>query len=437
MAKPNDSQIMNPNSDLDNKFDFFRYPILLVDDEPAALDLFRFNFAEEFQILTANNAAEALEIVGKTDDLAVILADQRMPGMTGTDFFAEIQKTHPQVIRILVTGYVDFNSLILAINSGRVYHYIEKPWDDADLRLTIRRGIEHFHLIRERDRLQAERIQTLEKMARSNRLAAVGTLAAGIAHEIRNPLSAIITFHQMLPEKLHQLKENPDSMSDDFWTTFAKIPLREVERIKKLVDELLNFSRGQEGYQMEAVNLVELINGFLPILETDIRRGGIELHKNFSEQLPEIEGDADKIKQVFLNLILNAIQATPMQGKINIVLRPWKGSQDSCEVLGGELVLEDTGEGISPEDLERVFDPFFTTRPPGVGTGLGLTMCHHIITNHGGEIHIHSRKNEGTQVLIRLPKYPLATKIATRKSAKAEDGVGVLKGSPFTLPSSV
>ena len=384
-------------------FDFHRYGILFVDDEPLALDLFRANFEEEFQISLASSAQEALEII-KNEDIALVLADQRMPGMTGTEFFAEIQKTHPQIIRILVTGFVDFQTVVAAINAGHIYHYVEKPWDYEELRLTLRRGLEHCHILRERDRLQADRIQTLEKMARSNRLAAVGTLAAGIAHEIRNPLSAITTFHQMLPEKTKQLISNPETYKDEFWSKFSNITLGEVERIKKLIQELLDFARDSgSSYHMNSINLLDLIESILPFVDLDFRRKGIVLEKDFPKNFPPVEMDADKIKQVLLNLILNAMHASSEGDKIKIKIQSKDLEKSSNSNPYCQISVIDSGCGIPPENLEQVFDPFFTTREPGVGTGLGLTMCHHIVTIHQGEIHLKSEPGGGTTVKVKLP----------------------------------
>lgn len=374
-----------------------QYPILYVDDERVALELFRMNFSEEFQVFTALSAEAAFEILQK-EPIALVLSDQRMTGMTGTEFFAAIQKTHPEIVRILVTGYVDFQSVVEAINAGHVYHYVEKPWEEDELRLTLRRGLEHYHLVRERDRLQAERIKTLENMARSNRLAAVGTLAAGIAHEIRNPLSAVLTFHQMLPEKIDACRLNPDELNDEFWSKFSKLPLREVERIKRLIQELLDFARDSgTTYALHTGDLAALLEPLLPMIESDIRRKGVVLHRDIEADLHPVDIDGDKIKQVAINLLLNAMHATPEGGSITLRIR---NTQDPP---GCELIVEDTGCGIRPEDVERVFDPFFTTRDPGVGTGLGLTMCHYIVQHHNGRIALQSEVDRGTTVRVWLP----------------------------------
>lgn len=386
-------------------------PILLVDDEEVALELFKDNFGDDFTVFTAESGAAALEILRETP-IALILCDQRMPGMLGTEFFAEVRKTYPDVIRILVTAFADLKALVSAINAGQIYQYVEKPWDEDELKIILRRGLEHYHLRRERERLQKEKVETLEKLARNNRLAAVGTLAAGIAHEIRNPLSAILTFHQMLDEKLEEARNDVSTLTDDFWTTFAKIPLREVERIRRLVQELLDFSRDSVSrYELKPVCLKKTIEHVVRLVDTDARRKGVQIKMNLPDEAYFVFADNDKIKQVLINLIINSILACQEGGWVEVSVPIWESEGEH----GFEIVVADNGCGMPAETLEKVFDPFFTTREVGVGTGLGLTICHYIMTHHGGEIFIASEAGQGTQVTLRFP--------SLNKSQKAQNGL--------------
>lgn len=381
------------------QFDPRTLPILLVDDEEVALELFKDNFGDDFTVFTAGSGTAALEIL-QQHPIALVLCDQRMPGMLGTEFFAQVRNIYPDVIRILVTAYADLKALVSAINAGQIYQYVEKPWDEDELKIILRRGLEHFHLKRERERLQKEKVETLEKLARNNRLAAVGTLAAGIAHEIRNPLSAILTFHQMLEEKLSEAQDDPKTLSDDFWTTFAKIPLREVERIRRLVQELLDFSRDSVSrYELKPVCLKRIVEHVVRLVETDARRKGVQVEIDIPNEAYYVFADSDKIKQVLINLIINSILACGEGDGVRVSVPLWEMGEES----GFEILVADTGCGIPPAILEKVFDPFFTTREVGVGTGLGLTICHYIMSHHGGEIFITSEEGKGTQVRLRFP----------------------------------
>jgi len=392
-------------------FDPRSLPILLVDDEEVALELFKDNFGDDFTVFTAGSGSAALEVL-QENPIALILCDQRMPGMLGTEFFAEVRKLYPNVIRILVTAFADLKALVSAINAGQIYQYVEKPWDEDELKIILRRGLEHFHLRDERESLQKEKVETLEKLARNNRLAAVGTLAAGIAHEIRNPLSAILTFHQMLDEKLEDARADAATLSDDFWTTFAKIPLREVERIRRLVQELLDFSRDSVSrYELKPLCLKKTIEHVVRLVDTDARRQGVHVKTNLPDEAYFVFADSDKIKQVLINLIINSILACSAGGVVEVSVPFWELNGEH----GFEIVVADNGCGMPAETLEKVFDPFFTTREVGVGTGLGLTICHYIMTHHGGEILITSETGKGTQVKLRFP--------SLNKSQAAQNGL--------------
>jgi len=192
------------------------YPILYVDDEELALQTFKFQFGNEFTIYTAKNSEEGLQVLN-TEEIAVVITDQRMPKISGVELLTQTMSTHPDVVRILITAYTDLEVVIQAINAGNVYRYISKPYNEEEVRTIIRQGIEHYYLVKERDRLYAEKIETMRKIARANRLSAMGILAAGMAHEINNPLVAISTFLQMLPHKYAEA-----SKDKEYWEELAE-----------------------------------------------------------------------------------------------------------------------------------------------------------------------------------------------------------------------
>ncbi len=374
------------------------YPVLFVDDEELALLTFKSQFRRNFTVYTANSGSAALELLREHPEIAAIVTDQRMPGMTGTELLGRVQEVAPDMVRMLITAYSDMDAVIAAINVGNVYRYITKPYHDEDLRGAILQGIERYHLIRERDRLYAEKIETLKKVARSNRLTAIGTLAAGMAHEINNPLTAIITFFQMLPRKLEEPERDPQ-----FWDHLYRLTIKETERIRTLVGQLLTFSRtaGQEDLVLREVEINKLVEEVVLFLTGEARKKEIEFELLLMPELPAVKADPEKIRQVLLNLILNAIQATA-GGTITIATN---SSVDERGQPYLELVVADTGVGISEENLQKLFNPFFTTKE-GEGTGLGLMTCHHIIDQHRGAIDVRSEVGKGTSVIVQLPLDP-------------------------------
>jgi signal transduction histidine kinase len=226
-----------------------------------------------------------------------------------------------------------------------------------------------------------------EKLARSSRMAAVGTLTAGIAHELNNPLNNIgLTAEALLEEDAECSAEERLQLMRDIQT--------QVERASATVRDLLDFTRVEEPV-MVPVAVAELIVGCTRLLAHEARRGNVEFRLNLKGEIPAIRANARALQQVFLNLFLNAIQAMPEGGVISVV-----GGEE-----GGwaRIDIRDNGVGIAAEDLESIFDPFFTTKEVGVGTGLGLAVSYGIVVKHGGRLEVSSRLGEGTIFSLYLP----------------------------------
>jgi signal transduction histidine kinase len=225
----------------------------------------------------------------------------------------------------------------------------------------------------------------LDQTIQSEKLAEVGRLTAGIAHEINNPLSMVAYATELLK------REKPLSNFQE--EMLEKIEM-EVERLKTLTGGLLSFSSNRET-KNRVVNLNDLISDVLRLLRFELQRKSVQLDTEFSA-IPVITVDPNKIKQVIINLVMNAVHA--MQGQGRIVLRTLLSPDGMLE-----LQVKDNGPGIAPELQKQVFAPFFTTKTEGEGTGLGLYICQNIINGHGGSISLESQPGEGTTFRIRLP----------------------------------
>jgi len=373
------------------------YPILFVDDEEMALMSLQEQYDQEFTVYTAKSGKEALETLQAHPEIAVIISDQRMPGMSGVEFLSQAKKIVPEAVRMLLTAYTEMEMVIEAINEGNIYRYITKPCNVADLRFAMLQGIEHYYLIKERDRLYAEKIETLKRVARTNRLTAIGTLAAGMAHEINNPMVAIYTFLQMLPQKL---KEPHDK---EYLEKFYTLSIREAERIQTLIRKLLDFSKSgdQDTLSLKEAAVNPILQEVVSLLIHEANKKETTFDLRLASDLPTAKIDSEKIRQVFLNLILNAIHATE-SGKITITSSFHQEEQNQGYL---QVAVADTGVGISEENLEKLFNPFFTTKD-AQGTGLGLMICHHIIDQHRGNIDVRSKPGKGTTMTVQLPIDP-------------------------------
>lgn len=239
----------------------------------------------------------------------------------------------------------------------------------------------HYRDVTEEQRLQQELIQQ-EKMA------AIGMLAGGVAHEINNPLGGILAFTQLLMRDFTA----GDSVRND---------LEEIERAalrcKKIVADLLDFSRMTTGREKGPVALGGLLERVFGFLRRELSSHNIRLETAIDPQLAPAQGDGNRLQQVFLNLLTNAVQAMHKGGLIAVTARN-ETEQDFVVVE-----VRDTGLGIKKENLYKIFDPFFTTKEPGQGTGLGLSITYRIVREHGGTITASSKEGEGTTFRVRLP----------------------------------
>jgi two-component system sensor histidine kinase HydH len=223
-----------------------------------------------------------------------------------------------------------------------------------------------------------------ERVRRSERLASLGRLAAGVAHEIRNPLSSIRGFAQFFQNRFKGQEKEQE---------YASVMVREVDRLNRVITELLDFARPKEPHR-ELHSAVEILEQTLKVLESELAKKNIAVEKKLEASLPRIWVDRDQLSQALLNLLLNALESMEEAGKIRISME-----SGGAEVLA--ISISDTGRGIPKEDLERVFEPFFSTKRKG--TGLGLAIVHQIVESHKGEIKVESRAGEGTTFRITLP----------------------------------
>ncbi|OGX40394.1 MAG: hypothetical protein A2984_01605 [Omnitrophica WOR_2 bacterium RIFCSPLOWO2_01_FULL_41_12] len=233
------------------------------------------------------------------------------------------------------------------------------------------------------DSLAKEKELMQDELMRSERLKAVATLAAGMAHEIKNPLTAIKTFTEHLTEK----KDDPA-----FITKFERIVGGEVDKINRIVHQLLDFAKPAP-LKLEKININNLLDDTISLLSNDIIKHNIKLNKRYSD-ISTIQVDPNQLKQAFLNLLLNAIEAMPEGGELTVKTSKTDRNQ------AVEVIISDTGYGVAEKELPHIFDPFYSTKDKG--TGLGLSITYEIIKKHNGRITVESKVGVGTKTKINL-----------------------------------
>ncbi|MBC2709587.1 MAG: two-component sensor histidine kinase [Desulfosarcina sp.] len=252
-------------------------------------------------------------------------------------------------------------------------------------------------VIRQRDE---EADQLNRQYLQASKLASIGQLSAGVAHEINNPLAIILTERQILMDMEGQAPPMDPDLKAQFHDSMEQIDIQ-IQRCKRITQNLLRFARRTQSL-IEPVDLNAFIKEVVELMEREARTSGIKFFTDLEENLPEIQSDPSQLQQVFLNMITNAVDAHDGMpyGTISITT----GSENSGKNV--RIGFADTGSGIRPEHLEKLFDPFFTTKPVGKGTGLGLSICFSIIERLGGEIKVRSNPGEGSEFIISLPLEP-------------------------------
>ena len=238
-----------------------------------------------------------------------------------------------------------------------------------------------------------KRTQELQLM-QAEKMSSIGVLAAGVAHEINNPLNSVAGYAEAL---LRRFRDAPDLADDprlEDFQAYLNVIIREAYRCKGVIDSLLSFSRKSDG-TIGSVDINDLVNEVLELVKHKSRYDKVEIGIDCRADLPSVAGDAAALRQVFLNLVLNAVQAIDGSGLVEI----------STAIEGNEVVVRvrDTGSGIAPETLDQIWNPFFTTKAVGQGLGLGLAVSYNIVKKHCGEVQVETEVGKGTLFSVRLP----------------------------------
>jgi len=368
--------------------------LLLVDDEEdfrqtIAKRLKKRGFAPE----EAGSGNECLALLeNKAVDIVVL--DVKMPGMDGIETLRHIKEKFFETEVILLTGHAVTSDGISGIKSG-AFDYLSKPIEFEHLLSKIKQA--YNKIIREEEkRKDAEfRASMEQQMIATERLASLGTLSAGVAHEINNPLAIInesVGWMRLILQK-DELAEMP--RKKDFEKALGKIE-KGVDRARRITHQLLETVRKNNSVFTQ-VDLKEVAQEAVELLGQETKNRDIYFFYEMEESACTIWSDPYQLRQVLINLLTNAIHSMDTGGRITIILKA--GVDDII------LTIRDTGNGIPKENLDKIFEPFFSTKSPGKGTGLGLFVTRSIIDKLGGKVTVKSRLGHGTSFSITLPKY--------------------------------
>lgn len=437
--------------------------ILFVDDEPDLESLISQKFRKkirtgEYQVFFAHNGVEALSTLREQPDIDIILTDINMPVMDGMALLAKLNELVTMVKTVVISAYGDLGNIRKAMNGG-AFDFLIKPLNFQDLEITINKTLCHVQQLKENERARQERedklrqsearerekaiqlelaLQNLQRtqsqLIQTEKMSSLGQLIAGIAHEINNPVNFIygnLTYvhdytHQLLSLiTLYRQNDAPnypeieafieqielDFIQDDLPKMLCSMKLG-AERIRQIVLTLRNFSRLDEA-EMKPVNIHEGIDSTLVILQSQLKAKpnfpSIQVIQEYGD-LPQIECYACQLNQVFMNFLSNAIYALNHYDKKNSpeqIKNEPRTITIATSMLNREWVrisFKDNGPGMTSDVINRLFNPFFTTKPVGEGTGLGLSISYQIVVEkHGGNLKCFSQPDQGAEFVIEIP----------------------------------
>jgi two-component system probable response regulator PhcQ len=386
---------------MENTYDYKKFAVLYVDDEERSLTNFSRAFGDQFRVYTATSAQAGLKIFEEhADDIGVLMTDQRMPGEKGVWLLERTRQIRPRVLRMLVTAFADMDAAIAAVNSGAIYKYITKPWDPAQLELTLRQGLEFFMVADERDQLLSEKMSVLRNMMIADRIVSLGLLAAGLSHHIRNSMVAVKTFLELAPMKMAEEKNSADGLRDpDFWSDYHSNVQGQIEKINNLLGDLRSASENNKNAEpfADEINLKNALNARIDALHEPFAARRITVNNQILDSLPAMRVDKPKFDRLFDLLLKDELAMLPAGSNITF----------SAEVQGSDVAIRliDNGPPLPPNALQVVLDPFTVTSGGPSEYGINLMACFFIAHHHGGKIEAQSQPG-GNTFIIRLPLKP-------------------------------
>jgi len=380
-----------------NRLDDDKIRLLLVDDEDGFRNIIAKRLAKRgMNPLQAPSGEECLGIVEK-EPMDVVVLDVKMPGMSGIDTLKAIKLKYKKIQVILLTGNVAVADGIEGIKSG-AFDYLTKPIEIDHLVNKIRQAFEIICLEQEKQKELEYRAKLEKKMIDTERLASLGTMSTGIAHEINNPLAIINESAGFMKSILGSPEMADIPRKDALLMGIEKIE-KSIKRASLITHQLLGHVKKQNSL-LSNVNMMSLLHETFDLLQKDIKDKQININWEIDDKKNIVWSDPYQMRQVFMNLLSNAVHALKKNGSITL----------STHEINEDIILEikDNGVGIPKENLGKIFDPFFSTKSFDEGTGLGLFVVHKILSGLNGGIDVTSTVGKGTCFQVRLPKYDIS-----------------------------
>ena len=375
--------------------------VLFIDDEESIIDGIQRLFMKEPYGVVATTDIESARKTLDQENIKAVICDHRMPIMLGVKFLQEVKEKHPDIVRILFTGYTDFPMVEEAINQGEIYRFVSKPWKTTELLSTVRQAIAHYDLVEENKELFDETKRRQGELEIANKklidmYKIQRDFTSTVSHELRTPLASIKTAVDLVYKRMAG-EINPQQEE------VLGRAQKSVEHLQRLVSDILDLTKIESGkmqmdFKIQDIN--ETIEEVVYALQDVAKSRGLYLKSELDPKLSHVPFDKDRIIQVLNNLVSNAIKFTQHGG---VTIKSEDRSANNHIVIR----VSDTGKGIAEEDFPKLFQKFqqleSAEKNEKGGTGLGLAICKEIVLRHGGKVAVESSLGKGTTFSFVLP----------------------------------
>ena len=372
--------------------------LLIIDDDQSAQRALHILLMPDYHVIVKGSAEQGLAQL-KQSEIEVVLTDINIPDMNGLDVLKRIKAHDPLIEVVMVTGYGHLDTAKVAMRLGACA-YVNKPFEVSQVQEVVREALAK----RNKAKAEKERLKALEKqnkemethLIRSERIVNAGQLTCGVIHEINNPLTIIQGYVEILLHKLNKSGHLTKEEIQEYQQYLSSMD-QQVQQCRDIAVNFLNMVR-ESKIEYQPVEINPLLEELIKLFRAQQMANQVTLMFQPDPTLPTIFGHTSLMRQVFVNLMVNALHAMPQGGHLQLT------TQAVGE--GIEVQVQDTGSGIAPENVSKLFQGLFSTKENGKGTGLGLVITKTIIERHGGKISVQSQVGKGTTFLVYLPKHP-------------------------------
>jgi len=377
------------------------YHILYVDDEEKALHYFKEIFGDDYTIHVANNAMDGYRILQNYGpQIGLLLTDQRMPGPSGVELMEHARKLNPNLVRILVTAYTDYHAAVDAVNSGRCFRYLHKPWDPDELGVVIKHALNYYHALIERERLLVEKAESVRNMLSADKVSGLGILAEGLNHHLRNALTVVRAFIDLAPMKLMEEIGGAHPRDPSFWIDVQNQAQSQLERIQSMLARLAEASHSKRLERNDECHLSSVMSEMLELFSQQMKEKNLHLEISVDPGLPPVLVHGARFRQMWRLIFMEELTHLSPGDSIQISAKVRQDARGRSHLV---MYVRDTGVWEGADKPVNLFDPFYTRSRKPDDFGVNMMACYVTMHLHGGTAEARHLEPRGLELEFSLP----------------------------------